>query len=380
MWRTLVVCAVLNVAFAATSGLWGVLVTDFIQFGIAMTGSFAAAWFALRQPQVGGLDGLFRRIDIRTLAFLPDATDWAANAIAVFGVINIIYAAYVALAQKDIKKLVAYSSVSHMGFTLLGMAAMTPMAISGAAASPNMGYHSSPIVTFLMTLFNARLGWWLGNPGQTGQDSFRRESPKWALQPLFAEAFGWTDEHHPYVYVSDGGHFDNLGLYEMVRRRCQTIVVVDAGADPTCGFEDLSAAIRKIRSDMGIPITLTGGSIVARGASVPAGARAAMVGRIAYSAVDGGEPDTIDGQLVYLKPTIYNRKEPLDVVNYAQGHAAFPHESTSDQFFSESQFESYRALGLHTVELACASLGAPTDSATPHTLDEFVTSVGAYLR
>jgi len=63
---------------------------------------------------------------------LPDATEWAANAIAVFGVINIIYAAYVALAQRDIKKMVAYSSVSHMGFTLLGMAAMTPMAISGA--------------------------------------------------------------------------------------------------------------------------------------------------------------------------------------------------------------------------------------------------------
>jgi NADH-quinone oxidoreductase subunit M len=63
---------------------------------------------------------------------LPDATEWAANAIAVFGVINIIYAAYVALAQRDFKKMVAYSSVSHMGFTLLGMAAMTPMAISGA--------------------------------------------------------------------------------------------------------------------------------------------------------------------------------------------------------------------------------------------------------
>jgi NADH-quinone oxidoreductase subunit M len=63
---------------------------------------------------------------------LPDATEWAANAVAVFGVINIIYAAYVALAQKDLKKMVAYSSVSHMGFTLLGMAAMTPMAISGA--------------------------------------------------------------------------------------------------------------------------------------------------------------------------------------------------------------------------------------------------------
>jgi NADH-quinone oxidoreductase subunit M len=65
-------------------------------------------------------------------ALLPDATDWAANGIAVFGVINIIYAAYVALAQKDFKRMVAYSSVSHMGFTLLGMAAMTPMAMSGA--------------------------------------------------------------------------------------------------------------------------------------------------------------------------------------------------------------------------------------------------------
>jgi len=65
-------------------------------------------------------------------ALFPDATEWAANGIAVFGVINIIYAAYVALAQRDFKRMVAYSSVSHMGFTLLGMAAMTPMAISGA--------------------------------------------------------------------------------------------------------------------------------------------------------------------------------------------------------------------------------------------------------
>ena len=257
----------------------------------------------------------------------------------------------------------------------------TAMAISGAAASPNMGYHSSPIITFLMTLFNARLGWWLGNPGDKGQDTFRRESPKWALQPLFAEAFGWTDESHPYVYVSDGGHFDNLGLYEMVRRRCQTIVVVDAGADPACGFEDLSAAIRKIRSDMGIPITLPGAPpIVARGAAVPASARAAVRGTIAYSAVDGGDPATVDGRLVCIKPTFYNRAEPLDVVNYAAGHPAFPHETTADQFFSESQFESYRALGLHTIELACASLAAPGVPNAGRTLDALVASVDEYLR
>ena len=76
MGKTLLICAAINVAFAATSGLWGVLVTDFIQFGIAMAGSFAAAWFALKQPEVGGLSGLIARVDPKTLSLLPDFGDW----------------------------------------------------------------------------------------------------------------------------------------------------------------------------------------------------------------------------------------------------------------------------------------------------------------
>lgn len=76
MWQTLMVCAVLNVAFAATSGLWGVLVTDFIQFGIAMTGAFAAAYYSLQQPEVGGLAGLFSKLPPQTLHLLPDFSDW----------------------------------------------------------------------------------------------------------------------------------------------------------------------------------------------------------------------------------------------------------------------------------------------------------------
>jgi Na+/proline symporter len=76
MWQTLLICAGLNIAFAATSGLWGVLVTDFIQFGIAMAGSFAAAYFALQQPEVGGLSGLVERIDPKMLSLLPDFGDW----------------------------------------------------------------------------------------------------------------------------------------------------------------------------------------------------------------------------------------------------------------------------------------------------------------
>ena len=77
MGQTLAICAVLNIAFAATSGLWGVLVTDFIQFGIAMAGAFAAAYFALQQPEVGGLANLIARTDPATLALLPDFGDWS---------------------------------------------------------------------------------------------------------------------------------------------------------------------------------------------------------------------------------------------------------------------------------------------------------------
>jgi len=76
MWQTLLICAALNIAFAATSGLWGVLVTDFIQFGIAMAGSFAAAYYSLKQPEVGGLAGLVSKLDASTLSLLPDFGDW----------------------------------------------------------------------------------------------------------------------------------------------------------------------------------------------------------------------------------------------------------------------------------------------------------------
>jgi solute:Na+ symporter, SSS family len=83
MWRTLGVCAVLSIAFASMAGLWGLLVEEFIQFGIAMTGSFAAAYFALRQPEVGGLAGLVSRASPATLGFLPDFADWP-TALAIF--------------------------------------------------------------------------------------------------------------------------------------------------------------------------------------------------------------------------------------------------------------------------------------------------------
>jgi hypothetical protein len=147
-----------------------------------------------------------------------------------------------------------YRPTQEYGSPYEGMTLGTAMAISGAAASPNMGYHSSPMVTLLLALFNVRLGWWLGNPGSPGEKTYRSDGPNIAIKPYLFEMFGQTTDTRRYVYLSDGGHFENLGLYEMIRRRCRCIVVSDAGCDPDYGFEDLGNAVRKIAIDLGVYI------------------------------------------------------------------------------------------------------------------------------
>lgn len=260
----------------------------------------------------------------------------------------------------------------------------TAVTISGAAASPNMGYQSSPAITFLMTLFNVRLGWWLGNPGRPGQSTYRHCTPRYPLQTILWELFGLTDREHEYVYLSDGGHFDNLGLYEMVLRRCRYIVVSDAGRDPDCAFDDLGNAIRKIRIDLGVPIEIDRLKIYSK-KSKKLGKYCA-IGRIQYWDVDG-DPSTLnnktpeeqelikrsmDGILLYIKPAICEG-EPVDVLNYSQTNPGFPHEPTSDQWFSESQLESYRMLGSHTMNQICGRHWNKSD------LSDFVARVEEYI-
>ncbi len=221
-----------------------------------------------------------------------------------------------------------------------GISLGTAMTISGAAANPSMGYHSSPAVTFLMTLFNARLGWWLGNPGPAGNSTWHLSSPRTSFGPIINELFGLTDDTSAYVHLSDGGHFDNLGLYEMVLRRCRYIVVADAGCDPNCALQDLGTAIRLIRIDLGINITFDNFPIYPRSGGKTG--KYWALGKIHYCEAGAAE----DGYLIYLKPAFYG-DEPRDIFNYGQDSAAFPHEGTGDQFYSEAQFESYRALGEH---------------------------------
>jgi hypothetical protein len=211
-----------------------------------------------------------------------------------------------------------------------GVSLGTVVAASGAAASSNMGYFSpSVFVTFVLTFFNARLGWWLGNPGVHGADTFYRSHPQSALSPILDEAFGLTDDTNPYVLLSDGGHFENLGLYEMVLRRCRNIIVVDGSADPGGSYDDLGGAVRKIRIDFGISIEFPSPfPIISRPESEKTKGNYFVVGDIHYENVDDPEGkheyqhtdedgntrtlNRLTGKLVYVKPAIYDM-EPRDI-------------------------------------------------------------------
>ncbi len=229
-----------------------------------------------------------------------------------------------------------------------GITLGTAVATSGAAASPSMGYHSSPVVSFIMTLFNARLGCWLGNPGPAGEGTWREAGPRSAVRSLVKEALGLTSDRSEYVYLSDGGHFENLGLYEMVARRCRFVLVLDGGCDPGFTYDDLGNALRKIRIDLGVPVIFE--DRLTRG--LRERTRRCSVATVRYSAVD---PAAADGTLVYVKPMLLGN-EPPDVASYAAAHPEFPHQGTGDQWFDESQTESYRMLGLETIEEICRGL------------------------
>jgi len=227
-----------------------------------------------------------------------------------------------------------------------GLTLGSAVTISGAAANPNMGYNSSPLVAFLMTLFNARLGAWLGNPAVQKDEPWKKSGPDWAAAPLLAEALALTTTDSAYVNLSDGGHFENMALYEMILRRCAFIMVLDDGREEDVekyAFDDLAGAIRKVRIDFGIPIDIDITPLRKKEAHF-------VEGVIKYSEVDqlSNGNKAPDGRLIIVKPLLTGDEE-VDIFNYAQSNPTFPQQSTADQWFDESQFESYRMLGYHTV-------------------------------
>ncbi len=218
----------------------------------------------------------------------------------------------------------------------------TAAAISGAAAAPNMGTTTSRSLIFIMTLLNIRLGYWLPNPRIVSRrwwlKRFRLSGARSTL--IWNEALGNLDASHSHVNVSDGGHIENLAIYPLLKRRCRFIVAVDGEADPHMTFGGLVTLMRFARIDLGIDINmdLEGLRKNKRGDSK----QGWTYGEIRYG-------DGEIGHLLYIKLSVCG-KEPEYVRAYRAKHAEYPHESTADQFFSEEQFEAYRALGAYIAE------------------------------
>ncbi|NKN08613.1 hypothetical protein GFL43_27495 [Rhizobium laguerreae] len=224
----------------------------------------------------------------------------------------------------------------------------TVVAISGAAASANMGSATIRILSPTLAFLNVRLGYWLLNPrvSELARPLFKKFSGKFYLA---MEMFGLLHERSEKLYLTDGGHIENLGIYQLLKRGCQLIVAIDAEADPTMTFPSLLKMARFARIDLGVRIDLSWQHIThgdlgleGFGRHRPWRGVHCAVGKITY-------PDQSEGLLVYAKSSVTGDERDY-VLDYKRRYPSFPHEQTSDQFFTEEQFEVYRALGFHSID------------------------------
>ncbi|MDA5193179.1 hypothetical protein NYP16_04310 [Alphaproteobacteria bacterium LMG 31809] len=229
----------------------------------------------------------------------------------------------------------------------------TAMAISAAAAAPNMGSLTIKGLTFALTLLNVRLGYWLPHPNAYSGAWYRKPfigrlsrllmHPFLRVTPrhLLKEMVGALSEGGLHVNLTDGGHLENMGLTELLRRRCRVVIVCDAEADPDMCFQGFADAVRMARIDLGVTIEIDIDPLRLAGTSSVSQSHAA-VGRINYG-------DDEFGYLLYFKSTLTG-DENVYVEKYLAKDATFPHQTTADQFFDEEQFEAYRSLGYHVAE------------------------------
>lgn len=227
----------------------------------------------------------------------------------------------------------------------------TVVAISGAAASANMGSATIRVLSPILAFLNIRLGYWLANPrvSQLGATRWSKVKRKVASKFYLAmEMFGLLHERSNQLYLTDGGHIENLGIYQLLKRGCQLIVAIDAEADPSMSFPSLLKMERFARIDLGVRIDLSWDHTFRGDTGFPfhhwewgEPRPHCAVGKITY-------PDLSEGLLIYVKSSLTGDERDY-VLDYKRRHPVFPHEQTSDQFFTEEQFEVYRALGFHAV-------------------------------
>lgn len=234
-----------------------------------------------------------------------------------------------------------------------GITLSSAMAISGAALNPNAANNGRGVtrnrwVSILYTLLNLRLGYWSMNPKF---EAVRGFSPNFIVPGLQNILFKGLREDNYVVELSDGGHFENLALYELIRRRLKVIIACDGGADGAFAFDDLGNAIEKARVDFGAKIVFDDPELDLRDVLPGSGNDPAIVAK--YQTAKRGfaiasiqYADGSKGKLIYIKATMTEGLS-TDIYSYKSANKEFPHQPTVDQFFDEVQIEAYRELGYY---------------------------------
>jgi hypothetical protein len=240
----------------------------------------------------------------------------------------------------------------------------TAMAISGAAASPLMGLDSPRHLRFWLALLNLRLGYWARRPDRGG--------PPPGLGYLFREMIGWVDEKSRCLNLSDGGHIENLGVYELLRRRCQFIVAVDGEQDAGLTFAGLTRLQRLAKIDLDVDIEIDVDDL--RLSSTGFSRSHFCLARVHYPGTEKA-----CGYLLYVKLSLTGNEGEF-LRRYRLDEPAFPHHSTADQFFTETQFEAYRSLGEHVGNrLFLKALAGEMGTRTDVKIEEWFSMLGQNL-
>ena len=262
----------------------------------------------------------------------------------------------------------------HLGDGKLTLA--TAVATSGAAANPNaavagQGVTRNRLVSFLMSILNIRLGYWLPNPSNR-HESLRKFWPNLWIPGLRQGLLGrGLNEKATFIEVTDGGHFENTALYELIRRRVRVIVAVEAGQDDGCKFDDLANAIERARVDFGVHIRFDDAdwnlNYLRSDEQSGLARRGFAIGSIRYPEIPQPDPEKatyIDGVILYIQAIPVTDMRP-DTESYWRRHTDFPNEPTSNQFFQEEQLEAYREVGLRIGRAAVATIQGGYDPSFP---------------
>ncbi|WP_455220245.1 patatin-like phospholipase family protein [Kaarinaea lacus] len=232
------------------------------------------------------------------------------------------------------------------------MTLATAMAVSGAAVNPSTGVGGEgvtrqPFLSMLMGLLNIRLGYWVSNPNPVKRPRIT-SIPNFFLPGLSEMVLRKNlNEESRFLQLTDGGHFENLALYELIRRKVRVIIACDAAADPEYQFTDLFNALEKIRADFGVLVTINAMQLKDLIPLKESDKQLMAYARQGFIMADILYPDREPGKFIYIKSSFF-RELSADLYGYKQNQPEFPNEPTSDQFFDEKQFEAYRELGYQT--------------------------------